>query len=187
MDMERFFKHYYEHICSYDYEMLEMLEKGKSVLDENTGKYIVVLNTDLFRQEGDFIISKLDDRLRMCLSLEETIQIPSGVRSIGYDVFNERNCPNVKHIIFPESVEGICPYAVMSDTVEEITLNNKYIYISDEAFEHSYSLRLIHHMPERCIIHVRPHGNQGPQTVKIVPMDLPKSKEDNPEDNDLPF
>ena len=42
-------------------------------------------------------------------------------------------------------------------------------------------------MPERCIIHVRPHGNQGPQTVKIVPMDLPKRKEDNPEDNDLPF
>ena len=69
MEMERFFKHYYEHICSYDYEMLEMLEKGKSVLDENTGKYIVDLNTDLFRQEGDFIISKLDDRLRMCQSL----------------------------------------------------------------------------------------------------------------------
>ena len=61
------------------------------------------------------------------------------------------------------------------------------IYISDEAFEHCCSLRLIHHMPERCIIHVRPHGNQGPQTVKIVPMDLPKRKEDSPEDNDLPF
>ena len=176
--MERFFKHYYEHVCSYDYEMLEMLERSKSDLD---------FNADLFRQEGNFIISKLDDRLRMCLSLEEVIRIPSGVRSIGYDVFNGRNCPNVKHIIFPESVEGICPYAVMSDSVEEITLNNKYIYISDEAFEHCCSLRLIHHIPERCTIHVLPHGNQGPHTVKIVPIHLPERKIDYHEDNDLPF
>ena len=170
--MERFFKHYYERMCIYDYELLEMLYKSNGEV-----------NPELFRQEGDFIITKTDDRVRKCVSMDEVIRIPDGVRSVGYDVFNERDCPNVKHIIFPESVEGICPYAVMGNTVEEITLNNKYIYISDDAFAYCYSLRLIHHIPERCTIHVLPRGGYGPQTVKIVPINLPAP----PPAEDLPF
>lgn len=167
--MNRFFRHYYEHLCIYDYRMLEELEKEE-------------LNTDLFRREGDFIISKMDDRLRKCVSDEEVIRVPDGVRSIGYDVFNERNCPNVKHVIFPESVEGICPYAAMSPTLEEITLNNRYIYISDEAFEHCRWLRFIHHVPERCTIHVGYVAREGLSTIRIVPINVPEYEEE-----DLPF
>ena len=53
--MERFFKHYYERACMYDYELLELLDKSMS-----GGDFL----PELFRQEGEFFITKTDDRLR---------------------------------------------------------------------------------------------------------------------------
>ena len=147
--MKSYIWHYYDwaDLLDKDEKIATSLFRSAVVVDEETGKKKVDFDTELFRQEGDFIISNEENRLQFCLSVDEVVRVPEGVKSIGAFAFHEDFMPNAKHIILSSTVDGISPYAITSHTVEELTVNNLYIFISEDAFVKCPSLRLIHHVP----------------------------------------
>ena len=101
----------------------------------------------------------------MCLTMGEEVEVPDGVRSVAFSAIYHELCPNVRHVVFPKSVESISGYAIVSETVEEVTIHNAEAYISDDAFSWCQSLRAIHYPmqnktiylerePERHVCHV---------------------------------
>ena len=132
--MKSYFPHYYE-FQQGDWETFEELAKTVSV-DAKTGRKTVEFNPEKFRREGDFVISNDEDRLHLCFSDDEVICVPEGVKAIATSAFYADLCPNVKHVNLSSTVAGIAQNAIEGCSVEELTINNKYIYISDWAFEH---------------------------------------------------
>lgn len=148
-----------------DNDILLQLLRAKISIDESTGIRTIDYDKDVFRQEGSCVIAGDGDRLHMCLTLGERVEVPDGVRSIAFSAFHYGLCPNVRHVVFPQSVEAISGYAIASETVEEVTIHNAEAYISDYAFSWCLSLRAIHYPllnktiylerePERHVCHV---------------------------------
>lgn len=181
--MKSYFPHYYE-FQQGDWETFEELAKTVSV-DAKTGRKTVEFNPEKFRREGDFVISNDEDRLHLCFSDDEVICVPEGVKAIATSAFYEDLCPNVKHIILSSTVAGIAQNAIEGCSMEELTINNKYIYISDWAFDHCPSLRLIHHVPEQVTIHVREDNGRWSRPVKFEHMS--SYVPENDDNDDLPF
>ena len=181
--MKSYFPHYYE-FQQGDWETFEELAKTVSV-DAATGMKLVVFDPERFRREGDFVISNDEDRLHLCFSDDEVICVPEGVKAIATSAFYADLCPNVKHIILSSTVAGIAQNAIEGCPVEELTINNKYIYISDWAFDHCPSLRLIHHVPEQVTIHVREDNGRWSRPVKFEHMS--SYVPENDDNDDLPF
>ncbi len=148
-----------------DNDILLQLLKAKISTDEWIGGRTLDCDKDVFRQEGSCIIARDGDRLHMCLTMGEEVEVPDGVRSIALSAIHHELCPNVRHVVFPKSVESISGYAIVSETVEEVTIHNAGAYISDDAFSWCQSLRAIHYPmqnktiylerePERHVCHV---------------------------------
>ena len=129
--MKSYFPHYYE-FQQGDWETFEELAKTVSV-DAKTGRKTVEFNPEKFRREGDFVISNDEDRLHLCFSDDEVICVPEGVKAIATSAFYADLCLNVKHIILSSTVAGIAQHAIEGCPVEELTINNKYIYISRQS------------------------------------------------------
>ena len=186
--MKSYFTHFYE-FHQGDWQTFEQLAKTVSV-DVHTGKKTVDFNPKKFRRDGDFIISIDEDRLHLCFSEEEVIRIPEGVRAIATSAFHELLCPNAKHIILSSTVAGIAQCAIEGHIVEELTINNKYIYISDWAFEHCPTLRMIHHIPAQVTIRVQEEMGRCARPVGYDAMELSELGDDDDIDydpSDLPF
>lgn len=128
-----------------DNDILLQLLIAKISIDKSTGIRTIDCDKDVFRQEGSCVIAGDGDRLHMCLTLAEKVEVPDGVRSIAFSAFHYGLCPNVRHVVFPQSVEAISGYAIASETVEEVTIHNAEAYISDYAFSWCLSLRAIHY------------------------------------------
>ena len=137
-----------------DNDILLQLLKAKVSTDESTGIRILDCDKDVFRQEGGCVIAKDGDRLHVCLSQGEKVQVPDGVRSIAFSAFHYGLCPNVRHVVFPQSVEAISGYAIASETVEEVTIHNAEAYISDYAFSWCRSLRAVHYPSQNKTIYL---------------------------------
>jgi len=188
--MKSYIEHYYDWgLQNSDEEIFEALTQTVEVIDETTGRKKVEFDAKQFRQEGDFIISNDENRLHMCLSTDEVIHVPEGVKSIAFSAFFEEFCPNARHIILSNTVDGISPRAIVGYTVEELTINNKYIYISEYAFVWCPSLRKIHHIPGGATIHTRQDSKIGVRPDRYEALDLPDPGDcdDSVEVNDLPF
>ena len=185
--MKSYIPHFYEYHEG-DYETFEELAKTVSV-DVGTGRKTVKFNSEKFRREGDFIISNDEDRLHLCFSDDEVVRVPEGVRAIASSAFYESLCPNVKHIILSSTVVGIAQSAIEGHTVEELTINNKYIYISNWAFDHCPSLRAIHHVPAGVTINVQCEDGRYVRPVKFETMESSELEEEDSDydHNDLPF
>ena len=181
--MKAYIPHYYEFQPD-DWDKFEELAKAVSV-DVETGKKTIVFDSRMFRQEGDFIISNDEDRLHLCLSDDEVIRVPEGVKAIAPGAFYMDLCPNVKHVILSSTVVGIAQNIISGCPVEELTINNKYIYISDRAFDWCTTLRIIHHVPERVTIRVHKDMGRWSRPVKFEFM--PSCEFDDEGNNDLPF
>ena len=181
--MKTYIPHYYEY-QSEDWDTFVELANAVTV-DVGTGEKTIVFDTNKFRREGDFIISNDEDRLHLCLSDDELIRIPEGVKAIAPGAFYVDLCPNVKHIILSYTLVGIAQNAISGCPVEELTINNKYIYISDRAFDWCSSLRTIHHVPERGTIHVHKDMGRWSRPVKFERMSSYEPEDDC--NNDLPF
>lgn len=136
-----------------DNEILIQLLKAKISTDESIGLRIIDCDKDIFRQEDGCVIARVGDRLHMCLSEGELVEISEGVRSVALSAIHEEQCPNVRHVIFPQSVEAISGYAIVSYTVEEVTVNNAGASISERAFSWCLSLRAIHYPSENKTIY----------------------------------
>lgn len=95
-----------------DNEILIKLFKAKISTDESTGIRTLDCDKDIFRQEGGCVIARDGNRLHMCLSLGEGVEVPDGVRSVTLSAIHYELCPNVWHVIFPQSVEAKSGYAV---------------------------------------------------------------------------
>lgn len=148
-----------------DNDILLQLLKARISIDESTGIRTIDCDKDVFRQEGGCVIARDGDRLHMCLSMGEEVEVPDGVRSIALSAIHQELCPYVRHVIFPQSIEAISGYAIINETVEEVTIHNAGAYISDDAFSWCQSLRAIHYPmqnktiylerePERHVCHV---------------------------------
>lgn len=148
-----------------DNDILLQLLRAKISIDESTGIRTLDCDKDVFRQEDGCIIARDCDRLHMCLTMGEEVEVPDGVRSVAFSAIYHELCPNVRHVVFPKSVESISGYAIVSETVEEVTIHNAEAYISDDAFSWCQSLRAIHYPmqnktiylerePERHVCHV---------------------------------
>lgn len=184
--MRSYFSHFYEGQQN-DWMTFEELAKTVSV-DAETGRKTVKFNPEKFRREGDFVISNDEDVLHLCFSDDKVVRVPEGVKAIGRSAFFEDLCPNVKHIILSSTVVGIAQSAIEGYTVEELTIKNKYIYISDWAFDHCPSLRFIHHIPAQLTIHVNEVDGRYARPVRYEAMELSKQEDDGDYDpNDLPF
>ena len=184
--MKSYFPHYYE-FHQDDWETFEELAKTVSV-DAKTGRKTVEFNPEKFRQEGDFIISNDEGRLHLCFSDDEVVRVPEGVKAIAPSAFHKDLCPNVRHIILSDTVVGIAQYAICGCSVEELTINNRYIYISDMAFDWCSSLRVIHHISERVTIHVKEDEGRCARPVRFETMESSGIEDDSDFDpDDLPF
>lgn len=148
-----------------DNDILIELLKAKISTDESIGITTLDCDKDVFRQEDGCVIARGGDRLRMCLTMGEEVEVPDGVKSITLSAIHCELCPNVRHVIFSQSVEAISGYATINETVEEVTIHNTGAYISDDAFSWCTSLRAIHyplqnktiyleHKPKRQVCHV---------------------------------
>ena len=181
------FTHYYDSLaCSMrDVDALREWIKGQDVVvDNDTCQRTILHDATKIRQEGDFLISRDEDRLHLCFSQEEVITVPDGVRSIAAGAFTHKYCPNVRHIILPESVDGISPYAFCCDRLNQISVNNKYVYISDAAFEIGHEGLAIHMMEE--FTYIVTNDSAGLQVVKQMPYSEYSSYV-YAKENDLPF
>lgn len=189
--MKPYLVHYYDCqlLQKHDEEILETLGKTAKVVDETTGRKQAVFDTKMFRQEGDFIISNGENRLHLCLSTDEVVQVPEGVKSIALGAFNEEFCPNAKHIILSSTVDGVSPHAIISHKVEELTVNNKYIFISEDAILSCSSLRMIHHIPGGATIYVKPDKRMEVHHAQCEAIASSDSNvcSDSFDKNDLPF
>lgn len=148
-----------------DNDILLQLLRAKISIDESTGIRTLDCDKDVCRQEGSCVIASDGDRLHMCLTMGEEVEVPDGVKSIALSAIHQELCPNARHVVFPKSVESISGYAIVSETVEDITIHNAGAYISDDAFSWCPSLRAIHYPsqnktiylerePERHVCHV---------------------------------
>lgn len=111
------------------------MDCGRIKTDPVTGKRSVDYNPKELRQEGDCLISLSENRLHLCISTEEVIRVPDGVRSIAAMAFTKESTPNLRHLILPMSVDGIGREAIIDcDGFEELTYYNDRIYVCDDAF-----------------------------------------------------
>jgi len=137
-----------------DNDILLQLLKAKISTDESTGVRTLDCDKDVFRQEGSCIIAGDGERLHMCLTMDEEVEVPYGVKSIALSAIHQELCPNIRHVVFPKSVESISGYAIISEAVEEVTIHNTGAYISDDAFSWCTSLRAIHYPSENKTIYL---------------------------------
>lgn len=137
-----------------DNDILLQLLKAKISIDKSTGIRTIDCDKDVFRQEDSCIIAGDGDRLHMCLTMGEEVEVPDGVKSIAMSAIHQELCPNIRHVIFPQSVEAISGYAIISETVEEVTIHNAGAYISDDAFSWCTSLRAIHYPSQNKTIYL---------------------------------
>ena len=87
-----------------DNDILLQLLRAKISIDESTGIRTLNCDKDVFRQEGSCIIARDGDRLHMCLTMGEEVEVPDGARSIALSAIRHELCPNVRHVIFPQSI-----------------------------------------------------------------------------------
>jgi hypothetical protein len=118
-----------------DERMWKCMDCGRIKTDPVTGERSVEYDPKLLRREGDCFISISENRLHLCISMEEVIRVPDGVRSIASGAFNKDSTPNLRHLIVPMSVDGIAREALIDcDGFEEFTYYNDRIYVCDDAF-----------------------------------------------------
>ena len=163
------FQHYYDSLaCAMrDIDVSSKWIQGEKVLfDPQTGELTVPHDKQNIRQEGPFLISREDVRLHLCFSQEEEIKVPEGVRSIASGAFTKELCPNLKHLILPEAVDGISHLAISSDTLEQVSVRNKYIYISDAAFDKVSNEFAIHILEN--FTYIVEIGSNGPQIKQYM-------------------
>lgn len=61
-----------------DNDILLQLLKSKISIDESTGIRTIDCDKDVFRQEGSCVIASDGDRLHMCLTMGEEVEVPDG-------------------------------------------------------------------------------------------------------------
>lgn len=66
-----------------DNDILLQLLKAKISIDKSTGIRTIACDKDVFRQEDGCVIARDGDRLHMCLTMGEEVEVPDGVRSIA--------------------------------------------------------------------------------------------------------
>ena len=162
-----------------DNDILLQLLKAKISIDKSTGIRTIDCDKDVFRQEGSCVIASDGDRLHMCLTMGEEVEAPYGVKSIALSAIHQELCPNVRHVIFSQSIEAISGYAIVSDTVEEITIHNAGAYISNDAFSWCQSLRAIHYPLENKTIYLESEPERQMSHIDEVTEEWA--------DEDLPF
>ena len=162
-----------------DNDILIELLKAKISTDESTGITTLDCDKDVFRQEDGCIIARDGDRLHMCLTIGEEVEVPDGVRSVAFSAIYHELCPNGRHVVFPKSVESISGYAIVSETVEEVTIHNAGAYISNDAFSWCPSLRAIHYPSQNKTIYLEREPERHVYHVEDVMEDWA--------DEDLPF
>ena len=182
----KIFTHYYDSLACLmrDHDASSVWIKDRNVFIDEDGRRTVAYDEGRLRQEGNFLISTDEDRLHLCFSEEEEISVPEGVRSIAAGAFSSDLCPNARHIILPQSVDGISCGAINCETLQQLTINNKYIYISD-GFIGYISDELAVHMKDNFTYIVKT-GSDGPEIKK----NMPTSDYANhvyAKENDLPF
>ena len=136
-----------------DNDILLQLLRAKISIDESTGIRIIDRDKDVFRQEDGCVIARDGDRLHICLTMDEDVKVPDGVKSIAMSAIHQELCPNIRHVIFPQSVEAISGYAIIRGAVEDITIHNAGAYISDDAVSWCPSLRASHYPSENKTIY----------------------------------
>lgn len=180
------FTHYYDSLaCSMrDHDASSVWIKDRILFIDEDGRRTLAYDEGKLRQEGDFLISIDENRLHLCFSQDEEVWVPEGVRSIATGAFLSELCPNVRHIILPQTVDGISRGAICCATLEQMTINNKYVYISDESFG-QISDELAVHMKDQFTYIVKT-GCDGPEIM----CHMPSSDYGNyvyAKENDLPF
>ena len=165
----KIFTHYYDSLaCSMrDVDAsTKWIHERKIFFDSQTGDLTIAHDKEKIRQEGPFLISKEDGRLHLCFSQEEVITVPDGVKSIASGAFTKELCPNLRHLILPESVDGVSHMAIGSDTLEQVSVWNKYIYISDAAFNQVRNEFAIHMIDN--VTYIVEIGTEGPQVKQYM-------------------
>lgn len=163
------------------------LNGGKVKTDPVTGERSVEYDPKLLRREGDCLISISENRLHLCISMEEVIRVPDGVRSIASGAFNKDSTPNLRHLIVPMSVDGIAREALIDcDGFDEFTYYNDRIYICDDAFN-PRSIKRMHYPPANMTWNLEEVWKRR-EAVLMTPEPPSEVVEDDSfDDVDLPF
>ena len=163
------------------------LNGGKVKTDPVTGERSVEYDPKLLRREGDCFISISENRLHLCISMEEVIRVPDGVRSIASGAFNKDSTPNLRHLIVPMSVDGIAREALIDcDGFEEFTYYNDRIYVCDDAFN-PRSIKRMHYPPGNMTWNLEEVWKRR-EAVLMTPEPPSEVVEDDSfDDVDLPF
>lgn len=166
----------------------EGLHGGEVKTDPLTGERNVDYDPKLLRREGDCLISISENRLHLCISTEEVIRVPDGVRSIASGAFNNDSTPNLRHLIVPMSVDGIAREAITGcDGFEEFTYYNDRIYVCDDAFN-VRRLKLMHYPPENQTWDLGEMWRRHDAAKqRQTPNQIPEVSDEDLEDMDLPF
>ena len=170
-----------------DERIWKCMDCGRIKTDPVTGKRSVDYDPRLLRREGDCLISISENRLHLCISMEEVIRVPDGVRSIASGAFNKDSTPNLRHLIVPMSVDGIAREALIDcDGFEEFTYYNDRIYVCDDAFN-PRSIKRMHYPPGNMTWNLEEVWKRREAVLMTPEPPSEVVEEDSFDDVDLPF
>jgi hypothetical protein len=171
-----------------DDRMWKCMDCGRIKTDPVTGERSVDYDPKELRREGDFLISISENRLHLCISTEEVIRVPDGVRSIATGAFTKDSTPNLRHLILPMSVDGVGREAIIDcEEFEELTYYNDRIYVCDDAFN-ARRLKLMHYPPENQTWDLSEMWRRHDAAMqRQTPDPIPEVSDEDLEDMDLPF
>lgn len=180
------FKEHHEGVRRYndDAALVERYTKWSEIHTDPDGNRCIEFDENVFRREDDCIISIAEARLHLCISTQETVVLPYGIKSLAICSMDSRWCTNLKHVIVPASVQSISQHAFLSDTLQTITILNPDIAIHNYALEGCPSLETV-----EC----PPLGSVFPLKVKSMciferPSDGRKQRPiQEMDEDDLPF
>ena len=168
----------------------DCMNGNQIMTDPQTGERTVEYDSKELRREGDFLISIKENRLHLCLSMDEVITVPDGVRSIATGAFSNTSTPNLRHLILPHSVDGIALEAIVCDGFEELTYYNDRIFVCDHAFE-PRKIKRMHYPPEGKTWNLeemwRKYEVAPSKSQRAIPMDPIDLTANLIDDLDLPF
>ena len=154
--------------------------------DPQTGERTVEYDSKELRREGDFLISIKENRLHLCLSMDEVITVPDGVRSIATGAFSNTSTPNLRHLILPLSVDGIAMEAIVCSGFEELTYYNDRIFVCDHAFE-PRCIKRMHYPPGNMTWNLEEVWKRREAVLMTSEPPSEVVEDDSFDDVDLPF
>ena len=168
-----------------DASLVEKHSKWTEIHTDADGNRCIEFDESVFRRVDDCIISIGEDRLSLCISEQENVILPDGIRSLAPCSVDSRWCPNVKHLVIPASVQSISNQSLVSGTLQTVTILNPDIAVSPWVWDGCPALETV-----EC----PPLGKVFPLIVKsmyVMPVNPPADDSQSPimdmDDEDLPF